>query len=37
MVETRRPDIMFVDKKKKKNKILNVGVPGDVSVRDKEF
>lgn len=34
MVETR-PDIMFVDKKKKKNTILNVVVPGDVRVRDK--
>ena len=37
MVEARRPDIIFVDKKKKEIKILDVAVPGDGRVQDKEF
>ena len=37
MVEARRPDIIFVDKKKKEIKILDVAVPSDGRVKDKEF
>ena len=37
MVEARRPDIVFVDKKKRKIKILDVAVPGDGRVKDKEL
>lgn len=36
IVEARRPDIVFVDKKKER-KILDVTVPGDVRVRIKEI
>ena len=37
MVEARRPDIVFVDKKKREIKILDVAVPGDGRVTDKEL
>ena len=38
MVEARRPDIVFVDKKKKREiKILDVAVPSDGRVKDKEL
>ena len=37
MVEARRPDIVFVDKKKREIKILDVAVPGDGRVKDKEL
>ena len=37
MVEARRPDIILVDKKKKKIKILDVAVPGVGRVKDKEL
>ena len=37
MVEARRPNIVFVDKKKREIKILDVAVPGDGRVKDKEL
>ena len=37
MVEARRPDIVFADKKKKETKILDVAVPGVGRVKDKEL
>ena len=37
MVEARRPDIVFVDKKEKEVKIIDIAVPGDVRVKDKEL
>ena len=37
MVEARQPDIAFVDKKKREIKILDVAVPGDGRVKDKEL
>ena len=37
MAEARRPDIVFVDKKKREIKILDVAVPGDGRVKDKEL
>lgn len=37
IVEARRPDIVFVDKKKKERKVMDVEVPGDVRVRVKEI
>ena len=37
MVEARQPDIVFVYKKKREIKILDVAVPGDGRVKDKEL
>ena len=37
MAEAQRPDIVFVDKKTKEVKILDVTVPGDGRVKDKEL
>lgn len=37
IVEARRPDIVFADKKKKEIKILGVAVPSNLWVRDKEL
>ena len=36
-VEARRPDIVFVDKKKREIKILDVAVPGDGRVKGREL
>ena len=36
MIETRRPDIVVVDKVKKETKIIDVAMPGDTTVCDKE-
>ena len=37
MVETRRPDIIFVDKQAKEAKIIDIALPGDARVKDKEL
>ena len=37
MVKARRPDIVFMDKKKTEIKILDMAVPGDGRVKDKEL
>ena len=36
-IEARRPDIVFVDKKKREVVIIDVAVPGDDRVKDKEL
>ena len=36
MIEAKRPDIVVVDKVKKETMIINVEIPGDTRVRDKE-
>ena len=36
MIETRRPDIVVVDKVKKETMIIDVAIPGDTIVFDKE-
>ena len=37
MVEARRPDIIFVDMQTKVAKIINIAIPGDTRVKDKEL
>ena len=37
MIEARRPDIMVIDKVKKKTIIIDVAIPGDTRVCDKEW
>ena len=37
MVEARRPDIIFVDKQAKEAKIIDITIPGDAQVKDKEL
>ena len=37
MVEARRPDIIFVDQQAKGAKIIDVAIPGDTRVKDKEL
>ena len=37
MVEARRPDIIFVDEQAKEAKIIDVAIPGDTRVKDKEM
>ena len=36
MIETRRPDIVVVDKVKKETMVIDVAIPGDTIVFDKE-
>ena len=36
-IETRRPDIVFIDKKKREVVITDVAIPGDDRVKDKEL
>ena len=36
MIEARRPDIVVVDKANKKTMIIDVAIPGDTRVCDKE-
>ena len=36
MIEARRPDIVVVDKVKKETMIIDVAIPGDTRVCDKE-
>ena len=36
-IETRRPDIVFVDKKEREVVITDVAIPGDDRVKDKEL
>ena len=36
MIEARRPDIVVVDKVKKETIIIDVTIPGDTKVSDKE-
>ena len=37
MVEARRPDIIFVDNQVKEAKIIDIAIPGDARVKDKEL
>ena len=37
MVEARRPDIIFVNKQVKEAKIIDIAIPGDARVKDKEL
>ena len=37
MVEATRLDIVFVDKQAKETKIIDIAIPGDASVKDKEL
>ena len=37
MVEARRPDIIFVYKQAKEAKVIDIALPGDVRVKDKEL
>ena len=37
MAEARSPDIIFVDKQAKEAKIIDVAIPGDTRVKDKEL
>ena len=37
MIEARRPDIVIVDKKNKETKIIDIAVPGDFRVKEKEL
>ena len=37
MIEARRPDIALVNKKNKEIKIIDIAVPGDSRVKEKEF
>ena len=36
MIEARRPDIIVIDKKERKGIIIDIAVPADVLVREKE-
>ena len=36
MIEARRPDIILIDKKERKGIIIDIAVPADVRVREKE-
>ena len=36
-IETRRPDIVFIDKKERKVVIIDVAIPGDDRVTDKKL
>ena len=36
MVEARRPDIVFVDKQAMEAKVIDIVIPGDPHVKDKE-
>ena len=36
-IEARRPDIVFIDKKEREVVIINVAIPGDDRVKDKEL
>ena len=36
-IEARRPDIVFIDKKKREVVIIDVAIPGDDRVKDKEL
>ena len=36
-IEARRPDIVFVDKKEREVVIIDVAIPGDYRVKDKEL
>ena len=36
MIETKRPDIVVVDKVKKETMIIDVAIPGDTGVCDEE-
>ena len=36
-IEARKPDIVFVDKEKREVKIIDVAIPGDVRVNEKEL
>ena len=35
VIETKHPDIMFIDKKNQETLIIDVAIPGDLRVRDK--
>ena len=37
MVEARRQDIIFVDKQAREAKIIDIAIPGDARVKDKEL
>ena len=37
MVEARRPDIVFVNKQAKEAMIIDVAIPGDVRLKDKQL
>ena len=37
IIEARRPDIVVLDKKEKEVKIIDIAIPGDCRVKDKEF
>ena len=37
MIEARRPDIVLVDKRSKQVKIIDIAVPGDSRVKEKEL
>ena len=37
MVETRRPDIAFVDQQAMEVKIIDIAIPGDARVKDREL
>ena len=37
VIEARRPDIVWVDKKNKEVKIIDIAVPGDLRVKEKEL
>ena len=37
IVEARRPDIIFVDKQASEAKIIDIAIPGDARVKDKEL
>ena len=37
MVEARRSDIIFVDKQAREAKIIDIAIPGDARVKDKEL
>ena len=37
MVEAKRPDIIFVDKQAKEAKFIDIVLPGDARVKDKEL
>ena len=36
MIEARRPDIIVIDKKERKGIVMNIFVPADVRLGDKE-
>ena len=37
MVETRRQDIAFVDKQAMEAKVIDIAIPGDARVKDREL